>query len=146
MASCVWAGSGDAILPRSAEGSTAGLPDVQLGQRWWHSPCRALHIRHWRLHRPAHSHSPGPCQRANPAPAQHPYRLRQEQQAPPPSKMGASTPPALKALLLLLLSILSPYPQAARSRGQMRHLRPSSQKSQHPEQPSDVDSQVWQDL
>lgn len=145
MAGCVWAGRGDAILPRSTEGSAAGFPDVKLGRKRWHSPCRALHIKHWRLHRPAHSHSLGPCQRANPAPAQHPYKAEARAASPAPSKDGSPHTPALKALLLLL-SVLSPYPQAALSRGQMRHLRPSSQKSPRPEQLRDTDSQVWQDL
>lgn len=49
----------DAILPCSAEGSTAGLPAVQLARNGG-TALQGMISRHWQLHRPAHNHSLGP--------------------------------------------------------------------------------------
>lgn len=85
---------GDAILPCRAEGSTAGLPAVQLARNGG-TALQGMTYRHWQLHRPAHNRSLGPSQQENPALVQHPYRLRQEQQCPhhhPRGKIYRSSP------------------------------------------------------
>ena len=116
----------DAILPCRAEGSTAGLPAVQLARNGGTAQ-QGMIYRHWQLH----NRSLGPSQQENPALVQHPYRLRQAQQCPPP--------PEGKDLQVLPHSILPPHPQAAQSCGQTQHLRPPSQKTH-------TRTVCWQDL
>lgn len=78
----------DAILPCRAEGSTAGLPAVQLARNGGTAQ-QGMIYRHWQLH----NRSLGPSQQENPALVQHPYRLRQAQQCPPTTRGERSTGP-----------------------------------------------------
>lgn len=85
---------------------------------------------------------PGALSAGNPNPASMEVKARAIKASPKRSE----PPHPSSARLASPFSSLSTPQWAALSCSQTRHLRPSSKKSQHPEQSSDTYSQGWQDF
>lgn len=93
------------------------------------------------------SPEPQPGVQSADKPSPSPASMEAEARAAKPGpRRSEPLPPAPQDCPLPFPSCLSSPHQAALSCGQTRHLRPSSQKSQHPEQSSDVNSQGWLEL